>query len=65
MDKIKEKIKNSHYHKFQGVAPEGFILIPEQALEKLKDFDIWKEWKNNPKIFHDIVKDVTLNLHKQ
>ena len=32
--------------KFDGVAPEGFILIHEKTLEQLKDFDIWKDWKN-------------------
>lgn len=32
--------------KFVGVAPEGFILIHESTLEQLKDFDIWKDWKN-------------------
>ena len=33
--------------KFDGVAPEGFILIHENALEELKDFEVWKEWKHN------------------
>jgi hypothetical protein len=33
--------------KYDGVAPDGFILISEGALEELKVFDIWKEWKNN------------------
>lgn len=32
--------------KFDGVAPEGFLLIHEKTLEQLKDFDIWKDWKN-------------------
>lgn len=32
--------------KYVGVAPEGFILIHEKTLEQLKDFDIWKDWKN-------------------
>ena len=41
---IKEKIENSHYYKYDGIAPEGFILVPEQTLERLKDFDYWKEW---------------------
>ncbi|MDB4277689.1 hypothetical protein N9895_01465 [Gammaproteobacteria bacterium] len=36
---IKEKIKDSHYHKFSGIAPEGFVMIPEKTLERLKDFD--------------------------
>lgn len=62
MDKIKEKIKNSHYHKFTGVAPDGFILIPEDVLEQLKDFDIWKEWKSNPKILENLIKDYCNNF---
>jgi hypothetical protein len=33
--------------KFGGVAPEGFVLIHEKTLEKLKDFDTWKMWKHN------------------
>ena len=33
--------------KFQGNAPEGFQLILEKTLEDLKDFDVWKDWKNN------------------
>ena len=33
--------------KFNGVAPEGFILVHEKTLEELKDFDTWKSWKHN------------------
>jgi len=54
---IKEKIKNSRYYKFQGIAPEGFILVPEDVLEQLRDFDTWKEWKNNPKLLVEMIKD--------
>jgi len=64
MNNIHEKIKDAHYLKFQGVAPEGFLLIPEDALNALKDFDTWKEWKNNPQILTNIIKEITLNLHK-
>lgn len=32
--------------RFQGCAPEGFILVHEKTLEDLKDFEIWKDWKN-------------------
>jgi hypothetical protein len=53
---IKEKIEYSHYYKYDGIAPEGFILIPEITLERLKDFEFWKEWKNNPKILVEFVK---------
>ena len=33
--------------KFQGCAPEGFVLVHEKTLEDLKDFDNWKKWKND------------------
>jgi len=33
--------------KYEGVAPEGFVLVHEKTLEQLKDFDTWKEWKND------------------
>ena len=59
---IKEKIENSHYHKYDGIAPEGFILIPEQTLERLKDFDYWKEWKYDLTTFNKDVKEDTKNI---
>ena len=58
---IKEKIENSHYHKFEGIAPEGFILVPEDVLEQLRDFDTWKEWKNNPELLVEMIKNSLLN----
>ncbi len=33
--------------KFAGCTPEGFVLVHEKTLEDLKDFDIWKNWKND------------------
>lgn len=57
MDIIEERIKNSHYYKFQGIAPEGFVLIPEEVLEKLKDFDTWKEWKHDSQVLVDMIKE--------
>ena len=36
---------NSGYHKFEGIAPEGFVLVPLEVIEQLKDFDNWKEFK--------------------
>jgi hypothetical protein len=42
---MKEKIEHSAYHKFDGIAPEGFTLVPNEVLEELKDFDNWKEFK--------------------
>ena len=54
---ITEKIENSHFHKYDGITPEGFLLIPEQTLERLKDFETWKEWKNNPSILKKMMID--------
>lgn len=42
--------------KFQGCAPEGFILIHEKTLDFLKDFDNWKSWKNDEITITDINK---------
>ena len=44
---IKKLIKEIGYKtKFQGIAPVGFLLIHEKTFEDLKDFDVWKSWKN-------------------
>lgn len=59
---IKERIEHSHYYKYQGVTPEGFILIPEQTLERLKDLDYWMEWKDNPNILMRDMKEDTKNM---
>jgi hypothetical protein len=59
---IKEKIENSHYYKYDGIAPEGFILIPEQTLERLKDFDYWKEWIHDSTTFNKDMKEDTKNM---
>jgi hypothetical protein len=32
--------------RFSKVSPEGYILLREEVLEQLKDFDVWKSWKN-------------------
>jgi hypothetical protein len=64
MSNIEEKIKHSHYYKYQGIAPEGFVLIPEEALEQLKNFEIWKEWRHDPNVLVNIIKEITLNSHK-
>ena len=58
MSDIKFKIKNSHYYKFGGIAPEGFVMIPVETLERLKDFDYWKEWINDNSILErDAIED--------
>ena len=33
--------------KFEGIVPEGFVLVHEETLNELKDFEVWKEWKHN------------------
>jgi hypothetical protein len=44
---IKEKIEYSDYYKYQGIAPEGFVLIPTEVLEDLKDLNNWLDFKEN------------------
>ena len=33
--------------KFDGVAPEGFVLVHENSLEELKTFEVWRNWKSD------------------
>jgi len=33
--------------KFEGLAPEGFVLVHEKTLEDLKEFETWKSWKHD------------------
>lgn len=43
---LKKKIQEEgQIKKFDGVAPEGFILLHENALEDLMNFDVWKQLK--------------------
>ncbi len=57
---IKEILeKEGQVRKFVGVAPEGFVLVHEKTLEDLKDFEIWREWKNG---FTSIEKMNKLNF---
>ena len=46
---LQDKIKDANYHKYAGIAPEGFVLIPEEVLEEIKDFDVWKEFISDEK----------------
>lgn len=39
-------IEEGHIRKFDGLVPEGFVLVHEKTIEDLKNFEIWKEWKN-------------------
>lgn len=47
IEEIKDKIKKSHYYKLTGNVPEGFVMVHEQVIEDLKDFDNWKDFKYN------------------
>lgn len=42
--------------KFEGNPPDGFVLILEKTLEDLKDFDVWKDWKNGSVSLCDLDK---------
>ena len=61
-NKIKHKIINSHYFKFGGNAPEGFLLIYEQTLKRLENFDNWKKWKENPNFLEKWMIEDTKNF---
>jgi len=54
---IKEIIeKEGLVRKFQGVAPEGFILVHEDTIEDLRDIDIWIGWKMGEITIDDLNK---------
>ena len=54
---IKKLIKeDGPLRKFDGIAPEGFVLVHEKTLEDLKDFEIWKNWKNNEISIYELNK---------
>lgn len=38
-----------------------YITLPIEQLEKLKDFDNWKEFKNNPNYFNN----TEVEIHKK
>ena len=46
-EEIKDKINKAHYLKLLGNIPEGFVMVHEQVIEDLKDFDNWKDFKYN------------------
>jgi hypothetical protein len=57
MINIKEILeKEGEIRKFVGVSPEGFVLVHEKTLEELKDFDVWKDWKNGLKSIEEMNK---------
>jgi len=56
-EQVKKIIKeNGVILKYQGVAPEGFILVHEKTLEMLRDMKTWIEWKMNRLTIDDMNK---------
>ena len=53
MKPSREDIKKNRYN---GVAPEGYTLVRNEVLEELKDFDVWKAWKNEEISLYDLDK---------
>jgi hypothetical protein len=54
---IKKIIKEEgHIRKFDGIAPEGFVLVHEKTLEDLRNFDIWLDWKMSRTTIKDLNK---------
>lgn len=49
--------EEGHIRKFQGIAPEGFVLVHEKTLSDLKDFETWKSWKNGEILINDLNKN--------
>lgn len=63
MTTIKDYIKQeSSILKFKGIAPDGFILLHEKTLENLKDFDVWKDWKNNIISINELDKKILTKI---
>lgn len=48
--------EESHIRKFDGIVPEGFIMVHEKTIEDLKNFEIWKDWKNGITSINDLNK---------
>lgn len=48
--------EEGHIKKFEGVAPEGFLLVHEKTLEDLKNWYTWEQWRMNKISIHDLNK---------
>jgi hypothetical protein len=62
--KFKDKISNSEYYKYQNIAPDGFILLPEELIEELKDFDVWKTFKHDENFLESRSIDIVKGWYK-
>jgi hypothetical protein len=59
-EQVKKIIKeNGVILKYQGVAPEGFILVHEKTLEQLTNMKTWIDWRMGRISINDMNK---LNL---
>ena len=63
--KLEFEFYHKHTFKFEGTAPEGFLLVPEELFELLKDFDNWKEFKHNPDWIYDNSKKIVVENSKK
>jgi len=43
-------------NRYRGVAPEGYTLVRDEVLDELKNFDVWKSWKNQEISLYDLDK---------
>lgn len=48
--------KEGHVKKFDGVAPDGFVLVHEKTLLDLRDFNTWLDWKMGRKTIKEMNK---------
>ncbi len=53
MKPSREDLKRNRYI---GVAPEGYTLVRNEVLNELKNFEVWKFWKNEEISLYDIDK---------
>lgn len=60
---MKERIANSSYYKFSGVAPEGFVLVPDVVLESLKETENWNQFKNDNNFIENKTKEYLRNIN--
>ena len=55
---IEKFIKENHLiKKFDGVAPDGFVLVHEKTLEDLKNWFTWEQWRMNKISIEDLNKN--------
>ena len=63
---IKKIIKEEgHIRKFEGVAPEGFILVHEKTLDDLKNSYIWEQPNNCNQTSNKSNQELTSTCYKR